>query len=245
MSFIEHTSCDNCGSSDGRAVYQGGSSWCFVCHTYKRGNIFHVPKKKEAKQLPSDLSYEYGPEVIEWISKYGISVEDLIREDISYSKYRGQLVFSWKDEEGNLLGWQARNFRSLPKYTSSGNLDDCLPIYVQRKNVHNTKGLNFRTHTNSCCLVEDCLSAIKASKTGLVDAMPCLTSSLSTTKLKRLAGLYGAFLVWLDGNMFDNAQKMARQLQLMGCEARAIYTVNDPKCYSVTEITNILLTNGV
>lgn len=32
--FIRHTACDNCGSSDGRGVYEDDSSWCFVCETY-------------------------------------------------------------------------------------------------------------------------------------------------------------------------------------------------------------------
>jgi len=32
--FIRHTNCDQCGSSDGKAIYEGGSSHCFVCkHT--------------------------------------------------------------------------------------------------------------------------------------------------------------------------------------------------------------------
>lgn len=32
--FVKHTNCDDCGSSDGRAVYDDGSSHCFVCqHT--------------------------------------------------------------------------------------------------------------------------------------------------------------------------------------------------------------------
>lgn len=236
MSFVEHTSCDKCGSSDGRAVYQGGSSWCFVCHTYGRGQLFYEPKKKEAKHLPSDLSQHFSRQVVDWISKYEITVEDLIRENVYYSERKGQLIFQWKNEEDNLLGWQARNFKEGPKYTSSGNLDAVLPIYYPRKDGAKLESL---------LLVEDCLSAIKASKTGLVASMPCLTSTLAFSKLKRLAGQFRAFLVWLDGNMFDNAQKMARQLQLMGCEARAIYTVDDPKCYSVTDITNILLTNGV
>ena len=31
--FIKHSSCDSCGSSDGRAVYEDSSTWCFVCET--------------------------------------------------------------------------------------------------------------------------------------------------------------------------------------------------------------------
>lgn len=32
--FLYHTSCDSCGSSDGRAVYSNGSSYCFVCESW-------------------------------------------------------------------------------------------------------------------------------------------------------------------------------------------------------------------
>ena len=77
------------------------------------------------------------------------------------------------------------------------------------------------------------------------DAMPCLTSTLSLTKLKRLRGLYGAFLVWLDGNMFDKAQRLARLLQLLGADAKAVYTELDPKCYKDKEISQVLLTGNL
>jgi len=36
--LIKHTSCDKCGSSDGNALYEDGSSWCFVCETYDKPN---------------------------------------------------------------------------------------------------------------------------------------------------------------------------------------------------------------
>lgn len=248
MSFIEHTSCDKCGSSDGRAVYQGGSSWCFVCHTYTRGQLFYETKKKEAKSLPTDLSQHYPQEVIDWISKYEITVEDLIRENISYNQRKRQLFFIWKDDEGHILGWQSRNFGDGPKYISSGDLDGILPIYFPREVISRTEeqSTNQRwigeSSFRSCVLTEDCLSALKVAKTAQVASMPCLTSSLSTSKLKRLASQFDTFLVWLDGNMFHNAQEMAKKLQLMGCEARAIWTPLDPKCYSECNIRNILLT---
>ena len=31
--FIKHSSCDSCGSSDGKAIYEDSSTWCFVCET--------------------------------------------------------------------------------------------------------------------------------------------------------------------------------------------------------------------
>jgi len=101
-------------------------------------------------------------------------------------------------------------------------------------------GLPGISRTGTLVLTEDCLSAIKIARQS--DAMPCLTSTLSPTKLNRLVRLYGAFVVWLDGNMFDKAQAMARQLQVLGANARAVYTPLDPKCYDDGNICNILLT---
>lgn len=269
--FLYHTSCDNCGSSDAKAVYQGGSTFCFKCKRYTRGVIYGnnllagnsrrigMGDEKQPKALPQDLENSFGEEAVEWAAKYEITVPDLLRSNASYSKSQRRLYFCWYDEENNLLGWQARTFGEKIKYISSGSLDTVLPIYTtkslysngNREDVSKIQEADGNSGVQSCqnslllILVEDCLSAIKIAKTGCGDAMPCLTSSLSTSKLKRLVRLYGAFTVWLDGDMFPNAQKMVRQLQLMGVEARAIWSPLDPKCYDESNIRNILLTGKV
>lgn len=92
-------------------------------------------------------------------------------------------------------------------------------------------------------ITEDCLSAIKVARQS--DAMPALSSDLSRDKLKRLARLYGRFLVWLDGDMYPKAQRMARRLEYLGCEAKAVYTPLDPKCYDDETIRKILLTGAL
>jgi len=214
---------------------------------------------KQPKTLPQDLENSFGEEAVEWAAKYEITVPDLLRSNASYSKSQRRLYFCWYDEENNLLGWQARTFGEKIKYISSGSLDAVIPIYTKnhlyiprdgtdisgiQEDVRSS-GLEDDLPDKHLILVEDCLSAIKIAKTGCGDAMPCLTSSLSTSKLKRLVRLYGAFTVWLDGDMFPNAQKMVRQLQLMGVEARAIWSPLDPKCYDESNIRNILLTGKV
>jgi twinkle protein len=35
--FIRHEACENCGSSDGKALYSTGSTYCFACDDYGRG----------------------------------------------------------------------------------------------------------------------------------------------------------------------------------------------------------------
>jgi KaiC/GvpD/RAD55 family RecA-like ATPase len=48
--FIKHTSCDKCGSSDGKAVYQDNSSHCFVCqHTVPSEEFKEANQKKPSK----------------------------------------------------------------------------------------------------------------------------------------------------------------------------------------------------
>ncbi len=48
--FIKHTSCDKCGSSDGKAVYQDNSSHCFVCqHTVPSEEYKELNQKKPSR----------------------------------------------------------------------------------------------------------------------------------------------------------------------------------------------------
>lgn len=48
--FIKHTSCDKCGSSDGKAVYQDNSSHCFVCqHTVPSEEHKELNQKKPSR----------------------------------------------------------------------------------------------------------------------------------------------------------------------------------------------------
>ena len=49
--FLYHEPCNKCGSSDARAVYSTGSSYCFSCNTYdKSGSQIEVKPT-----MPSDL----------------------------------------------------------------------------------------------------------------------------------------------------------------------------------------------
>ena len=34
--FVKHLPCEDCGSSDGVALYESGNTYCFVCETLTR-----------------------------------------------------------------------------------------------------------------------------------------------------------------------------------------------------------------
>jgi twinkle protein len=56
MSFLQtHIPCDDCGSSDGRAINEDGWSHCFVCQTRKKAddtgsNVVNAVAKFEPKE---------------------------------------------------------------------------------------------------------------------------------------------------------------------------------------------------
>lgn len=62
--FIKHTNCEKCGSSDGKAVYEGGSSHCFVCeHTVPSSEFKEQNSKKSSKVRTSTTKEEKSMEV--------------------------------------------------------------------------------------------------------------------------------------------------------------------------------------
>lgn len=62
--FIKHTNCEQCGSSDGKAVYEGGSSHCFVCeHTVPSSEFKEQNSKKISKVRTSTAKEEKSMEI--------------------------------------------------------------------------------------------------------------------------------------------------------------------------------------
>ena len=241
-----HTSCNLCGSSDARFVYPDGGSFCFSCWSPGGKRISPYVRQNEGTgstnlSLPDDCSFDYPEHVLSWTSKYHITVEELISHDVYYSKQRDQLIFTWEAASGEVCLWQARNFSKTAKakcYTK-GKPDAFVPIYT-----HRTLGHTYGSPQRLLVIVEDPISAIKCSR--FTCAMPVLGSDLSKDKIKHIARHLEGFLgcsevvVWLDGNMFHKAQRIAQRFKMLGVEARAVYTQLDPKEYTNDEIRKII-----
>lgn len=242
--FVKHSPCPKCGSRDNLATYSDGSGHCFGCGFHPKPTTSpYVELNDESnttqsirreRSLPEDDSTEYGLSAVKWAESFGISVAELLARCVSYSRKEDRLFFNFYDADGTRILSQARNFNPMAKskYYTIGKTDNCLPIYYAKEQGGSKLPV--------LVITEDCLSAIKIARQS--DAMPALSSDLPLAKLNRLARLYGAFLVWLDGDMFHKAQRIARRLQLLGCEAQAVYTPLDPKCYDDATIRNVLLT---
>lgn len=88
-------------------------------------------------------------------------------------------------------------------------------------------------------IVEDPVSAIRLSE-AYSDSMPLLGSHLATSRLNALAGLYRAVVVWLDSDKYKEACDIAYRFRLVGVDAQVKWTELDPKCYTDTEIKEIM-----
>lgn len=257
--FLRHGPCSFCNSRDNRAHYNDGSSFCFGCgktegSRYAPGTVAETPLPEF--RLPTDLTTEYPLKVLEWTLKYQVFPEDLLKHNVFWSPSHQLLLFLINSHDQTTIlsspyiGYSARTFSYSNKQTRyisrfrKGIESLCLYKKTSVSTDQSTDHTGAPAHTDATTslrnivLVEDCLSAIKIARQS--DSMALLTSTLAMSKINRLAGLYDTFLVWLDSDMYHNAQKIARRFKLLGKEAHAIYTEKDPKCYSDKEISDFL-----
>jgi hypothetical protein len=253
--FISHESCPNCHSKDNLARYEGGSGYCFGCGYYERGTpvtgngstlsdgVSQLGRGNKVRSSgtgtedgvrspPDDTVLgEYPEHVIAWVRQYGLTAIDLIRYKIGWSKSREQLIYQFYGADKDLVLWQARNFREgtthRDRFFTSGSSADVIATYYPKESG------------SKACIVEDCISAIVVSKSG-VSGIPCLGSTMPEKKLSRIARYYKNVYVWLDQDKLKEAQKIARQLGLLGCRTRVLFTKEDPKCYSMDVIEGLL-----
>ena len=255
--FLKHIGCDQCGSSDAKAIYDDGSSFCFSCRSVNSAKISpYVKQQNDAEVLdktvryPSDVSQCYSEGALAWCKKYDITVEQLLQNNIYYSAARDQLIFGF-EADGKLLAYQARNLNPVSKgkrYYTCGDVNELLPIYPCRSGSINEPQASL-INNRRLVLVEDCLSAIKISYTNMsdarvqpvgMDAMPLLGSGISRQKLSRLRPFYDVLDVFLDPDMWHKSLNIVKQAQMLGFQARAVQSDRDPKEHSTDELRKLL-----
>lgn len=234
-------------------MYDDGSGHCFGCHYYvppehvslgalkRSGEDTEAFSGKEFLPPPNDLDTVFSEEAWKWLQKYDISIEDCLRNNIYYSPSWNQIVFTWSDADGGILGWQARNFNEgKRKYFTQAPVKSLVRVYHDEKSKH---FLPPKKSLHALVLVEDVISAVKVSK--FCEAMPVLGSGLDLTSLTRLSNMYGTIICWLDSNMFHHSLTMCGQLANLGIIAHPLYTDLDPKEYDLDTIKEHLLRTGM
>lgn len=234
--FLHHEPCPSCGSRDNLARYDDGSAWCFGCGYYERQKGLpasfingETEEETEELKLPADCSYSYSEEAINWLTKDGITVPELIKAGIVYSPYWNQVIFPYYNANKTLVCFQARNFDPVrakkQKYYNTGSVYDVVTVFGEggRRLV----------------LTEDTLSSLKIARQR--PAMPLLGTNLPTHKINALrASGYESVTVWLDRDKWREAMEIADKIKWAGMGASTVYTELDPKRYSDEQIKEYL-----
>lgn len=248
--FVRHAPCPACGSRDNLGIYSDGSKWCFGCKYRERGDLsgIHLHDKRAddgndasaTGAVERAVAYHGSPEIAEpglqWLGRFGITVQECLLWGIRWDPKYEQLVFHFHDEAGKLRCTQARNFNrdraAKAKYYNVGNKEDSFQVY-QSQSTEVSRRLG------SLCITEDALSAIKVGRQ--VPAMPALGTSVSKARLIKIQRQgYQKVLVWLDRDKFKEAMEIADMCKWLGMSAKAIYSEKDPKEYDDEEIKSFL-----
>ena len=99
--FKKHVSCDACGSSDGNAIYEDGSSYCWVCSAVSQSSNVSAPKIQRGNyNLKTDITYT---DLVkrnireDTCKKYGYGISDK------------QQVATYKDSSGKPVAQKLRD----------------------------------------------------------------------------------------------------------------------------------------
>lgn len=97
--FLRHTPCDNCGSSDANSLYSDGHEFCFSCNTHKKGDGSCSTESGTRKKADGLISGSY--------------------QDLSKRKIREETCRKFGYQVGEHLG---RTVQIAPYYDANGTL---------------------------------------------------------------------------------------------------------------------------
>ena len=257
--FLKHIGRSRCGSSDAKAMYDDGSTFCFSCRKptsskvsgYVASSLRPDAEEETKVVLPSDVTQNYPEHAVAWCNKYDITVQQMLQNNMVYSKWKDQLIFTWYNGTGDLLAYQARNLTAVSKarrYYTCGDVNNLLPIYPCRSGSINEPQASL-INNRRLVLVEDCLSAIKVVNTNLSQndekalgcaSMPLLGSGINLRKLTQLRPFYDVLDVFLDPDMWHKSLSIVKQAQMLGFQARAVQAECDPKELSYNDLKELL-----
>lgn len=104
--FIKHTYCESCGSSDGNAIYDNNTSFCFVCSKVKSFN------DKEKMEDVKIVNKDFTPKSIEYKNLEARKIKQSVAQKYSYGYTDGNHVCNYYDKNGIVV---AQKFRTKDK----------------------------------------------------------------------------------------------------------------------------------
>jgi twinkle protein len=124
VAFVKHIPCDKCGSEDNAAEYDDGSTYCFGCEHYTKGEGEQEARTRTKKKRPLDL---IEGEVQDLPSRR-ITEETCQKFGYARGEHKGKpcQIAPYYDADGNLV---AQKIRFADKsFKVLGSLDTALPF---------------------------------------------------------------------------------------------------------------------
>lgn len=124
--FIEHTACESCGSSDGKAVYSDGHTYCFVCNTYGKADGQKEEGQPISTTVKKDVSSNWIKGEYQDLAKRKISSSTCKALGYKVGEYQGQPchIADVHDQAGNLVAQKIRlpnkDFRVIGDLSKGG-----------------------------------------------------------------------------------------------------------------------------
>lgn len=151
--FLHHTSCDVCGSSDANGVYDNGTTYCFSCQTYQPNSEGNAQEAKPIQNQNQEEQKGLLKGVPKAIPARGLTEDDC--QKFGYligANHKGEQVqiAEYKDKKGKTIGQKIRG-------------RDKSFHFIGDKNV-TLFGSHLWSTGKKVCLVEGELDAISLSK---------------------------------------------------------------------------------
>lgn len=240
---FNHTSDTCSGDSESLVVTRIAGGWQYYCHRCGWQGIHRgksSPSETKAALnlqlqnddgkfwLPPQLSSQLPSAATLWLSKYGITEQEIKRYGIKYSHYLNRLILPVYDDKGEMVYWQGRNLGAITEENSK-----YLNLSVPGKDVFFT----CNTGQQIVVLVEDILSAIKVGR--VAGSIALLGSYVAHSVASMLKGK--KVVVWLDDDKYVEAIKYAAKLRAVhNIDAVNLRTMKDPKEYDEKQIRGYL-----
>ena len=246
------TPCPTCGSRTGFKEFED-TSYCFKCHKWTPKGYAGIYKPRATPTtssllLPPKLVYnpqDMHPEALQWLFQYYIFEGMIKKYSIAYIPDRHRVFLPILDKNRNICYYITRGL--IPgdiKYLT------CKGVKPQMCCIENSTN-------QAIVLVEDYISAIRLGEH--YNVVFVQGTSLSRKLINYIVDKYTHVVTWFDSdepgkNAARNAETCIREHELRTLENRIytrpdpleqiiiknVCTEKDPKCYTDSEIRDIL-----
>lgn len=161
--FLEHAACPKCGSSDARAIYSNGSSYCFSCGTYfAPGEIEEdegVIEVKEPEEIQEPQRFTPVPLNYADITNRKLSAYILQKYSMGIYRENGQLllVANYFSPTGDIV---AQHFRTTDKQFFWRGSTKSLPLFGSQTKDKSATTLVITEGEIDACSVAQCLPPV-------------------------------------------------------------------------------------